>query len=296
MNDPCFLQIFAYRLLLPAFCRKRHFQFLILFRGIIIHNSVIHLLADISNRKTAESANGKSYAFGSKGDAMSEKPTYEELEKRVHELEQIEIQFNRAKLLTSDEINWWRLLIDESRDGIVILDQNAKVYEANQQFAEMLGYSIEEIYQLHTWDWDAHLKKEQILELINTVDRTGAHFETQHRRKDGTIIDVELSNNGATYRGKKLIFCICRDITERNRAAKEREELIKRLEASLAEIKTLRGILPICSFCKKVRNDTGYWEQVDVYIHRHSEADISHSICPECLEKYYPEKPKKKPE
>ena len=74
------------------------------------------------------------------------------------------------------------------------------------------------------------------------------------------------------------------------------KDVIKRLEASLAEIKTLRGILPICSFCKKVRNDTGYWEQVDVYIHRHSEADISHSICPECLEKYYPEKPKKKPE
>ena len=54
------------------------------------------------------------------------------------------------------------------------------------------------------------------------------------------------------------------------------------------EIKVLRGILPLCSFCKKIRDDEGYWEQVDIYIHKHSQADISHSICPECLKKHYP--------
>jgi hypothetical protein len=54
------------------------------------------------------------------------------------------------------------------------------------------------------------------------------------------------------------------------------------------EIKDLRGILPLCSFCKKIRDDEGYWEQVDIYIHKHSQADISHSICPECLKKHYP--------
>ena len=55
------------------------------------------------------------------------------------------------------------------------------------------------------------------------------------------------------------------------------------------EVKTLRGILPLCSFCKKIRDDKGYWEQVDVYIHKYSEADISHSICPECIKKHYTE-------
>ena len=55
------------------------------------------------------------------------------------------------------------------------------------------------------------------------------------------------------------------------------------------EIKILRGILPLCSFCKKIRNDKGYWEQVDVYIRKHSQADFSHGICPECIERHYSE-------
>ena len=100
---------------------------------------------------------------------------------------------------------------------------------------------------------------------------------------------VEISNNGAHYRGAKLIFCICRDITSRKKAEKEREDLIKRLQESLAEIRTLRKILPLCSFCKKVRDDKGYWEQVDVYLHKHSSVDVSHGICPECMKKHYPD-------
>jgi PAS domain S-box-containing protein len=61
----------------------------------------------------------------------------------------------------------------------------------------MLGYPREEVYKLHAWDWDSHLNKEQILELAKAVGEVGHHFETQHRRKDGSLIDVELSNNGA---------------------------------------------------------------------------------------------------
>ena len=220
---------------------------------------------------------------------MSSKPTYEELEKKVLELERIEVQFKKTERLLNDEICWRRLLIDQSRDAIVILDQDAKVYEANQRFAEMLGYTMEEVQHLHVWDWDAHFKQEQLLDMTKSVDEKGHHFETQHRRKDGTIIDVELSNNGALYRGKKLIFCICRDVSDRNRMDSERRKLIQNLEASLSEIKTLRGILPLCAFCKKIRNDKGYWEQVDVYINKHTEADISHGICPECFKKHYPD-------
>lgn len=55
----------------------------------------------------------------------------------------------------------------------------------------------------------------------------------------------------------------------------------------ISEVKTLREIIPLCSFCKKIRNDKGFWEQVDVYIHKYSQADISHGVCPECLKKYY---------
>ena len=62
--------------------------------------------------------------------------------------------------------------------------------------------------------------------------------------------------------------------------------LLKQLQS---EVNKLRGILPLCSFCKKIRDEKDYWEQVDVYIQKYSEADISHSICPECMKKHYPE-------
>ena len=75
----------------------------------------------------------------------------------------------------------------------------------------------------------------------------------------------------------------------KHKAEEEREQLIHELQAALAEIKTLRGILPICSSCKKIRDDEGYWHQVEVYIRDHSEAEFSHGLCPECAKKLYPE-------
>ena len=64
---------------------------------------------------------------------------------------------------------------------------------------------------------------------------------------------------------------------------------VARLEKALREVKTLRGILPICSFCKKIRDDKGYWDQVEVYIHQHTEVDFSHGICPDCMRRHYPD-------
>jgi PAS domain S-box-containing protein len=84
------------------------------------------------------------------------------------------------------------------------------------------------------------------------------------------------------------------DVTERKRAESEKEALLKALEDSLAKVKRLSGMLPICSSCKRIRDDQGYWQQVEEYIRDHSEAEFSHGICPECTEKLYPElrKPK----
>ncbi|MDD3992785.1 MAG: PAS domain S-box protein [Desulfobacterales bacterium] len=224
-----------------------------------------------------------------RGVRMDLQPNDEGWGSEIHRLRYAEQEQKRMENLLREEISRWRMLIEQSRDGIVVLDQQGKVYEANTQFAKMLGYSLQEVHDLHVWDWDAKSAKDEIRVMIDEIDPEGAHFETQHRRKDGTIIDVELSNNGAVYRGEKLIFCICRDITERKRAEKERIDLVNKLQAALAEIKTLRGILPICSHCKKIRNDKGDWEQIEVYIKEHSEVDFSHSLCPECMKKLYPE-------
>jgi two-component system, response regulator PdtaR len=68
---------------------------------------------------------------------------------------------------------------------------------------------------------------------------------------------------------------------------REKEKLIKELENALAEVKTLRGLIPICSQCKKIRDDQGYWNILELYIEKHSEGKFSHSMCPECLDKLY---------
>jgi hypothetical protein len=69
----------------------------------------------------------------------------------------------------------------------------------------------------------------------------------------------------------------------------EREKLINELQGALVKIRTLKGLIPICSSCKKVRDDEGYWHQVEVYIRDHSEAEFSHGLCPDCFQKLYPE-------
>lgn len=71
-------------------------------------------------------------------------------------------------------------------------------------------------------------------------------------------------------------------------AEEEKDRTIIELQDALGEINSLRGILPLCSYCKDIRNDKGYWEKVDVYIQHHSQADISHSICPNCAQKHFP--------
>jgi PAS domain S-box-containing protein len=112
----------------------------------------------------------------------------------------------------------YRILLEQSRDGIVILEKNGKVYEANRRFADMLGYSLNELKRLHVWDWDSRLSIAQLQEMLETVNESGNHFETRNRRRDGTVFDVEINTNGTYFDGQKLIFCICRDITENKKS------------------------------------------------------------------------------
>jgi|GEM_PF-3561665 PAS domain S-box-containing protein len=74
---------------------------------------------------------------------------------------------------------------------------------------------------------------------------------------------------------------------ERKKAEKEREKVILELQDALAQVKTLKGLLPICAHCKKIRDDEGYWQTLEKYLREHSEAEFSHGICPDCLKKHY---------
>jgi len=82
---------------------------------------------------------------------------------------------------------------------------------------------------------------------------------------------------------------IIQDITARKQAEEEREKLINKLQKTLEDVRTLSGMLPICSSCKKIRDDEGYWTQIETYIKNHSEAEFSHSICPDCVKRLYPD-------
>lgn len=106
-------------------------------------------------------------------------------------------------------------LIEQSRDGMVTLDEDGNVFEANNTFAEMLGYTRDEVHRLSIFDWEKNFPRETVLEKLRAVDETGNHFETRHTRKDGSVFDVEISSNATTINGRKLIFCVCRDVTER---------------------------------------------------------------------------------
>jgi PAS domain S-box-containing protein/putative nucleotidyltransferase with HDIG domain len=150
--------------------------------------------------------------------------------------------------LLIEEATRRRILVEQSTDGIVVMDSNGGVYEANKRFAEMLGYSPEEVKKLHVWEWDVRFPREQLDQMIATVDEKGDHFETVHRRKNGTTYDVEISTNGAVVAGQKLIFCVCHDITERKKNEGELRQALEKLG------RTVDGTINTISLLAEVRD------------------------------------------
>ena len=86
----------------------------------------------------------------------------------------------------------------------------------------------------------------------------------------------------------KRVFGVVQDITERKLIEEEREQLILELQQAIEQVKTLKGIVPICASCKKIRDDRGYWQQVEAFVARHTDAQFSHGICPDCMARLYP--------
>ena len=114
---------------------------------------------------------------------------------------------------------------------------------------------------------EGHERREYRLRRGDGQYRWMLEERVRRRASDGTVLGETAS---------------CVDITERKDTEAERERLVVQLQNALTQVKTLRGLLPICSWCKKVRDDQGYWEQLDVYVTRHSDAEITHGACPEC--------------
>jgi PAS domain S-box-containing protein len=220
------------------------------------------------------------------------KPTYEELEQRVIELERDESVRKSAekKLQKSEEI--FRNIVEISLAGIYIIQSEIFIY-VNKKFAEILGYSVEEClnnmhFQQTVHPEDIDLVREQISKRISG-NVSSINYTFRGIKKDGKIIHLEIFGSTIHLAGKPCVSGSILDITERKQVEKDRDKLIVDLQKSLSEVKTLRGFLPICSHCKKIRDDEGYWNQIELYIQKHSETEFSHGICPECAKKYYPD-------
>jgi len=135
----------------------------------------------------------------------------------------------RAELAMEEEATRRRILVEESKDGIAVLDLSGKLREWNASFAGMLGYDAREMGELSVWDWDATWSRGQLLEKLRGFAGTPATFESRHHRKDGSTYEVEISASGAEVGGERLVFCVQRDITTRRRAEEERDALQEEL-------------------------------------------------------------------
>jgi PAS domain S-box-containing protein len=162
----------------------------------------------------------------------------------------------------------------------------------------MIGYLPEELFpvSIQTWETLVHpddLKRSKIfLEQHFKGERLYYKCECRMKHKDGSWVWIQDRGRviTRTKEGKPLMmFGTHTDITQEKFAEVERERMIAALQSALADVKTLSGIIPICANCKKVRDDKGYWEQVESYVSHHSNAQFSHGVCPDCVEKLYPE-------
>jgi PAS domain S-box-containing protein len=205
-------------------------------------------------------------------------------------------QKNAEEALRASEARW-QFALEGARDGV--WDWNAETNEVffSRRWIEMLGYEPREISSdLHEWERRVHPEDMPAVrrDLENHFQGKTAYYQNEHRMlcKDGSykwVLDrgkvVEWTEDGRPRR----VIGTHADIAEQKQREAEREALIRELQEAMSEVKTLSGLLPICANCKKIRDDQGYWNQIETYIQQHSEAEFSHGICRECAEKLYPD-------
>jgi hypothetical protein len=121
------------------------------------------------------------------------------------------------------------------------------------------------------------------------MSSAGSEFEAEFDCGQGRCVaahSTPLANPNGGAAGWVLLLL---DVSERKAAEANREELVTELQAALNRVKMLSGLLPICANCKRIRDDTGDWIQVETFVRDHSEAEFSHGICPQCIAELYPE-------
>ena len=218
--------------------------------------------------------------------------THKELELRVKELEKEVTKLKQTEdaLLTAEE--QYRTIFESTGTATITGDENTTILMVNSEFEKLSGYSKQEIERKKSWSEfviEEDLEKIRDFHRLRRIDPSAAprNHEFRFINKEGEIRHIFATV--AMIPGTKIGVSSFSDITDRKLIEEERAKLIENLQEAVAEVKTLSGLLPICASCKKIRDDKGYWTQIESYIKDHSEAEFSHGICPECAKKLYPE-------
>lgn len=175
-------------------------------------------------------------------------------------------------------------MVEVVPDAMLVFDEKDRLVDVNSAAAKLLGVVPGRLIGqaarlvLAPWPEAPRLLKNRESDQPECVDITLAGRTYEART-------LPLREKLGAQRGWLLIL---RDVTEARRASVEREQLIGQLQQALAQVKTLSGLLPICAGCKRIRDDAGYWSQIETYISDHSEAKFTHGLCPECTLKYFP--------
>ncbi len=193
------------------------------------------------------------------------------------------------------------LLVDDDEDDYVLVrDLLTEVAGKRFELERVATYdaALEELRQARRDIYliDYRLGERDGLELLRAAIDIGCKAPIIILTGQGDHdVDVAAMEAGAAdylvkdHLSGELLERSIRYALERKRAEKKLDALISKLQAALARVKHLSGLLPICASCKKIRDDQGYWQQVESYISKRSEAEFSHGFCPDCLRRLYPE-------
>ena len=190
----------------------------------------------------------------------------------------------------------YRTLFDSSTDAMTLIDlETNKFVDCNDSAVRLhescnrgglIGLTPGQLSP--EYQPGGELSKELASTYINDAFKKGSKiFEWYHLRNNGTIFPVIVTLSAMKLGEKRYLLSIAKDITARKNAEEEREKLINELQEALEDVKTLSGLIPICSKCKKIRDEKGYWNTLEMYIEKHSSVLFSHSICSQCTEELY---------
>jgi PAS domain S-box-containing protein len=177
------------------------------------------------------------------------------------------------------------VLVDTMGDGVLVIDAQGRIADFNPAMQTIIGLPADQVIGHPAAQIFAHWQ-----ELIDCFQiDTESQIETYYGKETERCYDLRLSplrDRRGQLTGQLIVL---RDITKHKRLEKERTHLIQELEDALAQVKTLSGLLPICAHCKRIKDDADNWHSVEVYVRDHSEAEFTHSICPDCMRELYPE-------